>query len=120
MRDVPRKVMAVAAAAWLFCSCRMPPLADEAEWAEETPELVAESQDDLPDSATAIEIRCNVKKAYVFLNGEYQGQAPLVLRGLVPGTYRLFAERGPYSSGLRTLTVERGKESRFYVVLQPE
>ena len=99
----------------LFCSCQTMPTGVETE---EIPELLAELQNDLPSAATAIEIRCNVKKAYVFLNSEYQGQAPLTLRGLVPGTYTLFVEHHSYNSAQYTITVERGKALHFYVALQ--
>jgi hypothetical protein len=61
----------------------------------------------------------NPTGAAVYLNGNYQGTAPLTISSLSPGTYSLRADRSGYQSESTSVTVQSGKQSEVRFTLTP-
>ncbi|MDV2482001.1 PEGA domain-containing protein [Methanoculleus sp. Wushi-C6] len=57
--------------------------------------------------------------AAIYLNGNYQGTAPLTIPNLSPGTYSLRADRAGYLSDQSSVTVRAGQQSTVQFTLTP-
>jgi len=61
----------------------------------------------------------NPTGAAIYLNGNYQGTAPLTISSLSPGSYNLRADRSGYQSESTSVTVQSGKQSDVRFTLTP-
>jgi hypothetical protein len=61
----------------------------------------------------------NPTGAAIYLNGNYQGTAPLTISSLTPGSYNLRADRSGYQSESTSVTVQSGKQSDVRFTLTP-
>lgn len=57
--------------------------------------------------------------AAIYLNGNFQGYAPLTIPNLPPSTYSLKASLNGYSPNTQMITVYSGQTATYYPVLQP-
>ena len=57
--------------------------------------------------------------ASIYLNGIFQGYAPLTMNNLAPNTYSMKASLSGYSTNTQTLTVYSGQTATYYPTLQP-
>ena len=81
--------------------------------------LMPESKDDLADGETEIILKTSRKKAQVYINGEFSGLTPLLLKDLIEGTYSLKIISGSQEQ-LYELNVLKNFRQYFYIELEQE
>lgn len=80
-------------------------------------EKKAERTVEIARKSSAVRIDCNAQDAEVYLNGEYQGKAPLYISNLASGVYRLNVRKEGYVGYKGLLRSDFGKEYSYYVNL---
>ena len=81
--------------------------------------LMPESKDDLPDGKTEIILKTSRQKAQVYINGEFSGLTPLLLKDLIEGTYSLKIISDNQEQ-LFELNVLKNFRQYFYIELEQE
>ena len=74
----------------------------------------------MQDYATQIAVRANVRKAAVFLNGNFEGVSPVTLRNLMRGQYHLRVEKTGYEAQDYLITVDSGCAQTYYIDLKKQ
>lgn len=72
-----------------------------------------------PAQNGAIYAQSNPAGAGIYLNGNFQGYAPLTIPNLPPGTYSLKASLSGYSPDTQLIDVYSGRTATYYPNLQP-
>jgi len=65
-------------------------------------------------------VRTTPAGAWVYLDGKYQGTAPLSLEEVKPGRHTIEVEKKGYDTEEKTVTVRQGENSTLTVVLEKE
>lgn len=73
--------------------------------------------DDDDETQTVVRITCNVSNAEVYLNGVYKGLAPVEIKGLRRGRYRVEVRKRGYERAYFYINVKRGQELTYAVHL---
>lgn len=72
------------------------------------------------ESQAYVRIECNVKNARVFINGNYQGIAPLDVKKLHPGQYKLELQKKGYENQIGFIEVKSKLELNYYITMEKE
>ncbi len=71
------------------------------------------------DNYGSIRATSSPSGAAIYLNGNYQGTAPVTINSLSPGTYSLRADLSGYISGYDSITVTSGQQSSVQFTMTP-
>lgn len=82
-------------------------------------ELLPEETSEIQGTLGTISIKTSIQKSEVFLNNEYQGVTPIIIKDLVPGTYKMNIKKMGYAEQYFLLTVENNKSASYYVEMIP-
>lgn len=72
---------------------------------------------DLDGTSTSAVIRTSMKKASVYINGEFLGLTPLTVNNLVPGTYQLMIKKTGREPKTFIIEIKRSLAQTYYIEL---
>lgn len=73
-----------------------------------------------PEGEELLIIKSSVPGSYVYLNGEYQGKAPVKIKNLFPNYYTIRVSKKGYADQEEMVELKSGCQTEYYFVLEKE
>jgi len=66
----------------------------------------------------SLNVRTTRSGSDIFINGEPAGQSPLLVEGLLPGTYEIVARKKGYATAEKTVTLGKGEHQEVLITIK--